>query len=293
MDLQMAAWKLTVNPPVLAPKGMIAVGQKVEPGRPFEYTYDAFDPGVRPIPMDFSAGLRGFDFQEFFKKKMEGATGISPYMQGTGGTGGVRTASESTYIYSGQTTRIAREAYLFSEKVILPIVCGFFKMKREFETGLKFVPVKREGTVEFQQVDDQVRNGNYTFMIGNAQTAVEREQYVQRIIEVLGTPAFASITQRPEFPSMDFFKWVLNEVNFRQITSLTQALTMGQAIANQGREMGVPQGDMGKFANTMNNMQLAAIPEFANILAEQQAEGDIPDVGQTRDEVVAQDNSLI
>ena len=50
-------------------------------------------------------------------------------MQGTGGTGGVRTASESTYIYSGQTTRIAREAYLFSEKVILPIVCGFFKMK--------------------------------------------------------------------------------------------------------------------------------------------------------------------
>lgn len=293
MDLQMAAWKLTVNPPVLAPKGMIAVGQKVEPGRPFEYTYDAFDPGVRPIPMDFSAGMRGFDFQDFFKRKMEGATGISPYMQGTGGTGGVRTASESTYIYSGQTTRIAREAYLFSEKVILPIVCGFFKMKREFETGLKFVPVKREGTVEFQQVDDQVRNGNYTFMIGNAQTAVEREQYVQRIIEVLGTPAFASITQRPEFPSMDFFKWVLNEVNFRQITSLTQALTMGQAIANQGREMGVPQGDMGKFTNTMNNMQLAAIPEFANILAEQQAEGDIPDVGQTRDEVVAQDNSLI
>ena len=293
MDLQMAAWKLTVNPPVLAPKGMIAVGQKVEPGRPFEYTYDAFDPGVRPIPMDFSAGMRGFDFQDFFKRKMEGATGISPYMQGTGGTGGVRTASESTYIYSGQTTRIAREAYLFSEKVILPIVCGFFKMKREFETGLKFVPVKREGTVEFQQVDDQVRNGNYTFMIGNAQTAVEREQYVQRIIEVLGTPAFASITQRPEFPSMDFFKWVLNEVNFRQITSLTQALTMGQAIANQGREMGVPQGDMGRFASTMNNMQLAAIPEFANILAEQEAEGDIPNVTQTRDEVVAQDNSLI
>lgn len=293
MDLQMEAWRLTVNPPVLAPKGMIAVGQRVEPGRPFEYTYDAFDPGVRPIPMDFSAGMRGFDFQQFFKGKMEGATGISPYMQGTGGGGGVRTASESTYIYSGQTTRISREAYLFSEYVILPIVKGFFKMKKEFETGLQYVPVKKNGSVLFAQVDDQVRNGNYTFMIGNAQTAVEREQYIQRIIEILGTPAFASITQRPGFPAMDFFKWVLNEANFRQIDSLVQALTMGQAIEQQGQEMGIPQGQMGQFANDMNSIQMAAIPEFANMLAQQQADGQIPQADTVRDEVVAQDQQML
>lgn len=293
MDLQMEAWRLTVNPPILAPKGMINVGQRLEAGRPFEYNADVFDNTQRPVPMDFSAGMRGFDFQQFFKGKMEGATGISPYMQGTGGQGGVRTASESTYIYSGQTTRLSREAYLFSEKIVLPIVCSFYKMKREFEQGMQYVPVKQEGTLEYQQVTDEVRNGNYTFMIGNAQTAVEREQYVERILQVLQTPAFVSLTQRPEFPALDFFKWVLNEVNFRQITSLVSALTMGQAIQEQGRAIGVPEGDMGTFQQAMNDMQLQAIPEFANQLAQQQAMGQIPNPTDVREQVMAEDRASL
>lgn len=292
MDLQMEAWRLTVNPPILAPKGMINVGQRLEAGRPFEYNSEVFG-NDRPIPMDFSAGMRGFDFQDFFKRKMEGATGISPYMQGQGGQGGVRTASESTYIYSGQTTRLSREAYLFSEKIVLPIVCGFFKMKREFEQGMQFVPVRKEGTLEFEKVTDEVRNGNYTFMIGNAQTAVEREQYVERILALLGTPAFAAVTQRPEFPALDFFKWILNEVNFRQISSLVAALTMGQAIDEQGRAMGIPQGEMGNFHSAMNDMQLQAIPDMANMLAQQEAAGEIPQASEVRDEVIAQDRASL
>lgn len=293
MDLQMEAWRLTVNPPILAPKGMINVGQKLQPGRPFEYNPDAFDNTQRPVPMDFSAGMRGFDFQQFFKGKMEGATGISPYMQGTGGQGGVRTASESTYIYSGQTTRLSREAYLFSERIVLPIVCSFYKMKREFEQGIQYVPVKQEGTKEYQQVTDEVRNGNYTFMIGNAQTAVEREQYVERILQLLQTPAFAAVTQRPEFPALDFFKWILNEVNFRQIDSLVGALTMGQAIQEQGRALGIPQGEMGGFQSAMNDMQLQAIPDFANLLAQQEASGQIPNPTDVREEVIAQDRASL
>lgn len=293
IDLQMEAWRLTVNPPVLAPKGMINVGQRLEAGRPYEYNATIFDNTHQPRPMDFSAGMRGFDFQDFFKRKMEGATGISPYMQGTGGQGGVRTASESTYIYSGQTTRLSREAYLFSNRIILPIVCSFFNMKREYEAGVEIIPVKREGTLEFQQIDDEIRNGNYTFIIGNAQTAVEREQYTQKILALLQTPAFGALTQRPEFPAIEFFKWIMNEVNFRQINSLVGALTMNQAIRQQGQAMGVPQGEMGNFQQAMNNMQMAAIPEFANMLAQQQAAGEIPNSATFRDEVVAEDNEMI
>ena len=293
MDLQMEAWRLTVNPPILAPKGMINVGQRLEAGRPFEYNSDVFNAGERPIPMDFSAGMRGFDFQDFFKRKMEGATGISPYMQGTGGQGGVRTASESTYIYSGQTTRLSREAYLFSEKIILPIVCNFYKMKREFEQGARFVPVKQQGTLEYLRVTDEVRNGNYTFMIGNAQTAVEREQYVERILQALGTPAFAALTQRPDFPALDFFKWILNEVNFRQITSLVSALTMSEAITEQGRAIGIPQGKMGEFQSAMRDMQLQSVPDMANMLAQQEAQGEIPNAAEVRDEVIQQDRTSL
>ena len=93
-----------------------------------------------PQPLNFSAGLRGFDFQDFFKRKMEGATGVSPYMQGTGGLGGVRTASESTYIYSGQTTRLSREAYLFSHGVIVPIIWAIYWLILPYE-GVQTPPL--------------------------------------------------------------------------------------------------------------------------------------------------------
>jgi hypothetical protein len=130
-------------------------------------------------------------------------------------------------------------------------------------------------------------------MIGNAQTAVEREQYVQKLLALLQTPAFGALTQRPEFPAVEFFKWIMNEVNFRQINSLMGALTMNQAIRQQGQEMGVPQGDMASFQQAMNNMQMAAIPEFANMLANQRAAGEIPSATTFRDEVVAEDNEMI
>ena len=202
MDLTMEAWLLSTNPPMLAQKGFINSGITYEPGGVIEYNVDTLDdPGRMPQPLNFSAGLRGFDFQDFFKRKMEGATGVSPYMQGTGGLGGVRTAAESTYIYSGQTTRLSREAYLFSHNVIVPMIWAIFKLKKEYQTTNDVIPVVREGIKDFYEVTEQARNGHYVFIIGNAQSSVEREQSVMKLFQLMGSPAFQSIVQRPEFPA--------------------------------------------------------------------------------------------
>ena len=61
-------------------------------------------------------------------------------------------------------------------------------------------------------------------MIGNAQTSVEKEQSVMKLFQLMGSPAFQSIVQRPEFPAGDFFIWLLNELNYRQINTLSSAL---------------------------------------------------------------------
>ena len=222
---------------------------------------------------------------------MEGATGISTYMQGTTG-GPVRTASESTYIYSGQTTRLSRDAYMFSEYVILPIVKTFAKLKKEFEYGEKTIPVTIAGNKTFQKVDDEIRNGNYSFIIGTAQSSVEREQYTRKIFELLATPVFQSIVQRPEFPAGEFFKWVLNEGNYRQIESLMVALGLNEKIAQVGREMGIQDKNLGGFVNDMNNMLQENIPEFANILQEELADNEIPQPKEVADEV-RQENLLV
>ena len=277
MDLTMESWLLTTNPPMLAQKGFINSGITYEPGGVIEYNVDTLDdPGRMPQPLNFSAGMRGFDFQDFFKRKMEGATGVSPYMQGTGGLGGVRTAAESTYIYSGQTTRLSREAYLFSHNVIVPIILAIYKLKKEYQTTNDVIPVVKDGIKDFYEVTEQTRNGHYVFMIGNAQTSVEREQMVAKLFQLLGSPAFQSIVQRPEFPAGDFLIWVLNETNFRQINTLAPALQLRQAIRQEANARGIPEGQVGQYVNDMERGIKGAIPEFANILEEQKADGQIP-----------------
>ena len=286
MDLTMESWLLTTNPPVLAQKGFLSSGITYEPGGVIEWSPDTLDdPGRMPQPLNFSAGMRGFDFQDFFKRKMEGATGVSPYMQGTGGLGGVRTASESTYIYSGQTTRLSREAYLFSHNVIVPIIWAIYKLKKEYQTTNDVIPVVKDGIKDFYEVTEQTRNGNYVFMIGNAQTSVERESSIMKLFQLMGAPAFQSIVQRPEFPAGDFFIWVLNELNYRQINTLSNSLGIRQAIRQEANQRGIPEGQVGQYVNDMERGIRGAIPEFANMLEEQQAEGEIPNPTEVRDEV--------
>lgn len=288
MDLTMESWLLTVNPPVMAQKGIINGGIIWEPGGVVEFANDDLNDVRMPQPMNFSAGLRGFDFENFFKRKMEGATGVSPYMQGNGGTGGVRTAAESTYIYSGQTTRLSREAYLFSHNVIVPIIWAIYKLKKEYQTTNDVVPVIKDGIQDFYDVTEQARNGHYVFMIGNAQTSIEREASVQKLFQLMGAPAFQSIVQRPEFPAADFFTWVLNELNYRQINTLSRSLGLRQAIRQEANSRGIPEGQVGQYVNDMERGITAAIPEFANMLEMQKAAGQIPNPTEMRDEVQQQ-----
>jgi hypothetical protein len=289
----MESWLLTTNPPMLAQKGFINQGIIYEPGGVVEYSIDELnDTNARPTPLNFSAGLRGFDFEDFFKRKMEGATGVSPYMQGTGGTGGVRTASESTYIYSGQTTRLSREAYLFSHNVIVPIIWAIFKLKKEYQTTDDVIPVVKDGIRDFDYVTEQAREGNYVFMIGNAQSSVEREQSVMKLFQLLGSPAFQSIVQRPEFPAGDFLVWVLNELNYRQTNTLVPALNIRQAIRQEANNRNIPVGQVGQYVKDMENGIKGAIPEFANMLEMQQADGQIPIPSEVRDQVEKENEML-
>jgi hypothetical protein len=285
MDLTMESWLLTVNPPVMAQKGIINSGVIYEPGGIIEYDNDELNDIRMPQPLNFSAGFRGFDFQDFFKRKMEGATGVSPYMQGNGGPGGVRTAAESTYIYSGQTVRLSREAYLFSHNVIVPIIWAIYKLKKEYQTTNDVVPVVKDGIKDFYDVTEQARNGHYVFMIGNAQTSIEREASIQKLFQLMGAPAFQSIVQRPEFPAADFFTWVLNEMNYREINSLSRSLGLRQAIRQEANNRGIPEGQVGQYVNDMERGITAAIPEFANMLEMQEAAGQIPNPNEVKKQV--------
>ena len=101
----------------------------------------------------------------------------------------------------------------------------------------------------------------------------------------MGSPAFQTIVQRPEFPASEFFIWILNELNYRQANTLTSALGISGAIRDEANKRGVEPREIGRFVGNMERGIKGAIPEFANMLEEQESMGEIPRPREVTDEV--------
>lgn len=264
IDLTIQAWRLNVDPVFLAPKGAFSKYTKLVPGKPIEYDTNILG-GQRPEKVDFSSGLRGFDFQTFFKNKMEGATGITQYLLGSQ-EGSVRTASESTYIHAGASMRIAREAYLFQKRIILPIVKLHALYKKIYDTTDRSVRLPN-GTYEI--VDEEIRNGNYTFIIGDNQTSVEREAETQKLFQLLSSPVFQSLANIMDTQtSSELLKWILNRMNFKATNQLFNAVNMNEKIRELGQKLGVQEKNMGGFVNDVNANIQNLLPQIVSTMQE-------------------------
>lgn len=268
VDLMMKAWQLNVDPVFLAPKGAFPSYTRLVPGKPIEYEQTILG-ATAPQKIDFTSGLRGFDFDKFFKDKMEGATGITQYLLGSQ-EGAVRTASESTYIHAGATMRIAREAYLFQSRIILPIVKLHALFKKIYDVEPRYV---RMPDNRYAEVTDEVRNGNYTFLLGDSQTSVEREAETQKLFQLLSSPAFQSLAGIMDIQTAsEFLKWLLNRMNFKDTDQIFEIINLNQQFRNQGTEMGVNPENLEGFRQAMMDRTRNFVPLIADSLIENQKE---------------------
>lgn len=269
MDLTLKAWELNVVPTFLAPKGAFVENSQLEPGKPLEYETTTLG-GQPPQKLDFSSGLRGFDFQTFFKNKIEGATGITQYLLGSQ-DGSVRTASESTYIHAGASMRINHEAYKFSSRILLKMIETFNVFKKFYEREEYEVRVENGDNLEFALVNQEVRDGNYTFIIGGNQSAIEREAEMQKLFTLLGSPVFQSLAQiMDQDTSLEFLKWIMNRANFKGTSQIFELAGIQRAISQTGKEMGVQPNNMESFKNDVRGAIPEAIPGIVNNLMAQQ-----------------------
>lgn len=252
-DLTMRAWKLNTYPTYLAPKGMLPNHVNLEPGQVVEYDASDLSQQGGPQRMDFSQGLRGFDFSDFFQRRMESATGINQYMQGAM-DGSVRTASEAGYIHSGATMRMAREAHLFSHNFILKLIKAYAIFKKVFDTQDVEVPI---GNDQYAMVTEAVRNGNYKFIIGGSQSAVERDAETQKIFTLLGLPAFQSLSSLFDpVTAASFMKWLLNRMNFQDTNQVLELMDLNGQLRQLANQMGVqPQNFEGFRQDMMDRFQ--------------------------------------
>lgn len=266
IDLTLRSWQLDVDPVFLAPKGAFSTYQRLVPGKPIEYESDILG-GQRPEKIDFSRGMRGFDFESFFKNKMEGATGMTQYLLGSQ-DGSVRTASESSFIHAGATMRVAYEAYLFQNRVILPIVKLHALYKKIYDTENRTVKLLN-GT--YAEVTKEVREGNYTFIIGSSQNTVEREAEIRKLFDLLQAPAFQSLAQIMDIQTAtEFLKWVLNMMNFRGTNQIFQMINMNEQINNLATSMGVRPENVEGFRTNLQSTILNQLPNIANNMVQNQ-----------------------
>lgn len=264
MDLVMKCYFLIANPPFLAPKGAFPGSINVQPGKPVYYSLEDLE--QRPERLDFSNGLSGYNMIDFFRNKAQNATGVNQYMQGSMDAS-VRTASEAAYIHQGASMRMAREAYKFSHNLLYELVRLFALYKKVFDTTDRQVRTE-EGV--YVTVDQEVRNGNYQFIIGGSQAAVAKEAETNKIFQLFQLPVFQSLAQVMDIgTASQLLKWLLNRLNLQGTDQVIAMLDNSQAMRQYAQQIGIQDRNAQGFVNDMNTFIRDNIPRIGDELIQQ------------------------
>lgn len=265
MDLVMTCYTLVANPPYLCPKGAIPYAVNIKPGMPVEWEGDLLEQEI-PRKMDFSGGLQGYNLNNYLTQKMQDATGVTQYMQGSQ-DGSVRTASEASYIHSGASMRMAYEAMKFDE-FVKALVRKYALFKKVYDT--RDMEVRREdGT--YALVDEAVRSGNYNFIIGGARSSVEREAETQKIFSLLGLPAVQTLAQiMNPVQAAQFLVWALNRMNIQGTSQIQEMLESNKQLQEIARQMGIQDQNIPQFQQDVNQYINDNMGNIAQQFAQQQ-----------------------
>ena len=159
--------------------------------------------------------------------------------------GAVRTAAEASYIHSGASMRIAREAYKFAHRLLYPLVRKYALFKKVFDHRDLQVNV---GNGIYAEVDEAVRSGNYKFIIGGSQSAIEREAETQKIFQLFGLPAFQSLAQiLNPVDAAELLKWTMNRLNLQGTSQVVEMLDANQQLQQIAEQMGIQPQNIPQF----------------------------------------------
>lgn len=263
MDLVMRCYLLITNPPFLAQRGALPESTNVQAGKPIYWSPDVT--ANPPQKLDFSAGLSGYNMIDFLKNKAQSATGVTQYLQGSQ-DGSVRTASEASYIHAGASMRMANEAAKFSY-VIEKLVRLFALYKKVFDTNDREVRLE-DGS--YAIVDEEVRNGDYKFLIGGAQSVISREAETQKIFQLFGLPVVQSLSSIMDpLAAARFLKWAMNRLNLQGTEQITEMLDINTALRQYAEQQGIQNKNIPEFQEDMRNYIKDNIPQIGNQLIQQ------------------------
>ena len=106
--------------------------------------------------------------------------------------------------------------------------------------------VTQDGT--YAVVDEAVRSGNYKFIIGGSQSAIEREAETQKIFNLFGLPAFQSLAQiLNPVDAAELLKWTMNRLNLQGTSQVVEMLDSNQQLQQLAQQMGIQPENVPEF----------------------------------------------
>lgn len=207
LNKQIDALALMMNPPYLAPKGCFKGEQAVKPGKIIEY--DAALMPTPPTALSFDKAMQGWEFLSYFKSTIESATGIFNNMAGNLQSE-ARTATELNYSVNGQVTRLNMLLDAVNRKVIIPMVEKTAELIANFKLGREVISINDRGRIMFLEIDDSIRNANYTYRYGDRKATIDRKLHMKELFGIV-----QSFAQVPDVANqinwMECFKYALEQ----------------------------------------------------------------------------------
>lgn len=189
------AARLAINPPMLAPKGMLPQKKLyLSEGRIIEYNIDATLPNITPVPVPLNYETP-FPFLQLFESQTQATTGATRQLSGNvTSNSSAQTATEFQGLQIVGNIIIDRLIDQFNHNFKLPIIEKMALIARMFNPVQRPVAIQNNyGQREFVDVHEGVYYGNYNYVIEDNKSALQRKQHVMEKIQLL-----AQALQNPE-----------------------------------------------------------------------------------------------
>ena len=122
----------------------------------------------------------------------------------------------------------------------------------------------------YRKVTEEVRKGNYRFIIGGAQSAIEREAETNKLMQLLSLPTFQALISQLDVTTMqNFVIWLLNRMNFKETQQIFTLLGIDRAISENGRNMGVSEENLPDLRQQVTRELEGQVPDTIMRLAQQ------------------------
>lgn len=218
LSKQVYCLDLIINPVWLSPKKMLDKDVKIKAGKVIEYQADELSKtGLRPERLDFSSALTGFDFISYFKSLIERATGIFKNMVGAEESRN-KTATETSAIVAGQSTRQNRVTDKIYSNIIIPVIEKTADTIANESFGNVDIYQFDKGNNKGQkiQVTDESRNGNYRYIYTDSKSKAERLVNYRDVLQVI-----REFMQDPEMRKksdiVELFKMTMEQMDFDNV----------------------------------------------------------------------------